>query len=436
MKKLFGLLLMVLCLSSYSQDTQATDNAIKMGYNFVTVSQTVVFDNAMRAGGTLTLSALIADGGGRNPGDPITLKLVFYNSSNAIITTSQQAYTMTLGAAPAAYTLTSANCGGSCANVAYVSVQFYGKDGGYWAGNYGPYIQSPSLKFNGGSNILYNPEFGVYGTNGYAQGWTSSNGWQSCALYSGAQTCVVNNGAPVNGGTYSATGGTTSGTAGGYTATPPAPAVVVNITTEQQAQVTAARARQTIGNQLYVNQIGSYNSVDVVQSGTYNLADVTINQGDSNNIGLDQLGAKNYSYIGINGSNNTVNTYQSNSGGNGVVGHYSGVTVTGNSNIANVTQTGDAEKQSFILINGSSNNITNIQSGTGTKYSDIKATGNGHTVSLDQRDNGSHAARIEVTNAGGSSNVNILQQGSTNQTYLLQQSCANAGGCAVTLTQQ
>mgnify|MGYP006272657851 FL=1 len=219
-----------------------------------------------------------------------------------------------------------------------------------------------------------------------------------------------------------------------YTATPPA--VVVTITTAQQSQVAAARARQTLGNQLYVNQIGSYNAVDVVQSGTYNLADITINQGDSNSIGLDQLGAKHYSYIGINGSNNTVNTYQSNSGAAGVVGHYSGVTITGNNNTSNVTQTGDAEKQSFVLINGNSNSITNIQSGTGTKYSDIKATGNGHAVNLTQTDSGVHAARIEVTNAGGSSNVNITQQGSVNQTYQLQQSCANAGGCSVTLTQQ
>ena len=202
---------MLVCFNAY-----ATDNAIKMAYNFTTVSQTVVFDSNMQAGGTLQLSAQIADGGGRIPGDPITLKLVFYNSSNAVITTVQQAYTMVLGAAASTYSVTATNCGGSCANVAYVSVQFYGKDGGYWAGNYGPYIQSPVLSFNGGSNILYNPEFGIYGTNGYAQGWASSAGWQNCALYSGAATCVINNGAPVNGGTYSATGGTTSGTSGGY----------------------------------------------------------------------------------------------------------------------------------------------------------------------------------------------------------------------------
>lgn len=411
---------------------QAADNAIKMGYNFVTVSQNVVFDNTMRAGGNLELSALIADGGGRNPGDPITLKLVFYNSSNAIISTTQQAYTLTLGAAPTTYSITSTNCGGSCANVSYVSVQFYGKDGGYWAGNYGPYIQSPTLKFNNGSNILYNPEFGVYGTNGYAQGWTSSNGWQSCALYSGAQTCVVNNGAPVNGGTYSVTGGTTSGTAGGYTATPPPPSVT--ITTEQQAKVTAARARQTMANQVIIDQIGSYNTIEVVQSGTYHLVDVIINN-DNNNVDVSQLGAKNYAKVSINGTNNNSTTYQSNSGGT-VVGHFSETLVVGNNNTTNISQTGDAEKQNFTSINGSNNSVSNNQFGTASKYSDIKATGNGHTISLDQKDGGSHAARIEVTNSGGSSNVNVIQQGNTNQTYLLQQSCATVGGCSVSITQQ
>lgn len=213
------------------------------------------------------------------------------------------------------------------------------------------------------------------------------------------------------------------------------PAVVVNITNSQLTEKNSARARQTIANQVYVNQVGSYNSVDVLQSGTYHLTDVTI-QGDSNTVGLDQLGWKNYANININGSSNIANVYQSNSGTGLTPGHYSSVGITGNTNNVSVSQTGDGEKTSFILINGNTNAIINTQSGTGTKYSDIKTTGNGHTVSLDQKDSGSHAARIEVTNSGGSSNVNVLQQGNTNQTYLLQQSCANAGGCSVTMTQQ
>lgn len=433
MKKLFVLFLSLICIVSYSQEVVATDNAIKMGYNFVTVSQDVVFDNTMRTGGSLTFSALVADGGGRNPGDPFTMRMVFYDSNNQVLSTVQQAWTLTLGAAAAPYTITTPNCGGSCANVSRVNVQFYGKDGGYWAGNYGPYIQSPSLKFNNGGNILYNPEFGIYSGNTFAQGWTSSNGWQNCQLYSGAQTCVVNNGAPVNGGNYSATGGSTSGTAGGYSATPPPP--VVTITTEQQSKVSAARARQTLSNQVNIDQIGSYNNIDVIQSGTYHLVDVLVD-GDNNNVDIAQYGIKNYSKVSKTGSGNTTNVYQSNSGGAGVTGHFSEVLITGSNNTTNITQTGDAEKINFTSINGNNNNITNNQLGTGSKYADIKTTGNGHTIVLDQKDGGSHAARIEVTNNGGASSVNVLQQGNTTQNYLLQQSCATVGGCSVTITQQ
>jgi hypothetical protein len=64
-------------------------------------------------------------------GDPFTIKMVFYNSSNAIVNTAQLSNTLVYGSAtPATYTTTTTNCGGSCANVAYVKVEFYGKDGG------------------------------------------------------------------------------------------------------------------------------------------------------------------------------------------------------------------------------------------------------------------------------------------------------------------
>ena len=213
------------------------------------------------------------------------------------------------------------------------------------------------------------------------------------------------------------------------------PAVVVNITPTQQTNKYNARNRQTIANQIYVNQVGSYNSVEVLQSGTYHLTDISL-QGDSNAVGLDQLGWKNYSNIDINGSSNITNVYQSNSGTGLTPGHYSGIGIIGNANTVNVSQTGDGEKTSFISVDGNTNTIINNQFGTGTKYSDIKATGNGHSITLDQKDGGAHAARIDVTNNGGSSVVNVLQQGNTNQTYSIQQSCATVGGCSITLTQQ
>jgi hypothetical protein len=371
--------------------------------------------------------------------------MVFYNSSNAIVNTAQLSNTLVYGnTTPTTYTTTTTNCGGSCANVAYVKVEFYGKDGGYWAGNYGPYIINPSLSFNGGPNILYNPEFGIYGTNGFAQGWTSTAGWQNCALYSGSATCVVNNGAPVNGGTYSASGGSTSGSAGGYTAPPPAPTYSSGITAAQTARKnseTAQRLNQR-GNEINIDQIGDNNSITIRQgvsatgknrielytngnSNTYNL-----NQGyttGSTAVGGD--GSNHYLYLNVIGSNNTITKQQTGTT------NFNETTVSGNTNNLTNIQQGNSPKILFQNVNGNSNTVTTNQKDTGQHYLDINLTGNGHNVNAIQEGTGSHAATIQFTNSGGASSLNLNQSGATNQTYSIQQSCVNAAGCSTTVTQ-
>jgi len=399
----------------------------------------------MRAGGTLTLSTQAMDGGGRAPGDPFTIKMVFYNSSNVILNTAQLSNTLVYGnTTPTAYTTTTTNCGGSCANVAYVKVEFYGKDGGYWAGNYGPYIINPSLSFNGGSNILYNPEFGVYGTNGFAQGWTSTAGWQNCALYSGAATCVINNGAPVNGGTYSATGGSTSGSAGGYTAPPPAPTYSSSITTAQQASKTAntlLRQSQS-SNEVDIEQIGDNNNITIRQGSTlagknrmtvYSSGDgntLNLNQGYNTN-GQVSADDSNNHYLNLHLSGNT-NSITARQTGNG---QYNETTVSGSTNVLNLQQTGAGSKTLFTNVNGSNNTLSATQDGLGAHYLDVKLLGNGHSVTANQTGTGNHAATIDLNNTGGASTVNMTQQGSTAQTYSIQQSCATPTGCSTTIVQ-
>jgi len=433
----------------FSLTALAAPNAIRMAYNFTTVSQTVVFDNIMRAGGTFTLSTQAMDGGGRAPGDPFTIKMVFYNSSNSIVNTAQLSNTLVYGSAtPATYTTTTTNCGGSCANVAYVKVEFYGKDGGYWAGNYGPYIINPSLSFNGGPNILYNPEFGIYGTNGFAQGWTSTAGWQNCALYSGSATCVVNNGAPVNGGTYSASGGSTSGSAGGYTPPPPAPTYSSGITTAQTTRKNSETAQRTgqSGNLLYIEQIGDNNDITIRQGITItgknrielyangNNNTLNLNQGYNVDGSVPNLEYNNhYQYLNLSGASNNITTKQIN--GTSTVGHFMETTVSGNTNVLNMTQQGSGSKTLFLNVNGGSNSVTTNQKEGGQHYLDLSLTGNGHTVNATQQGTGNHAATINFTNSGGASSLNLNQSGSTNQTYSINQSCANAGGCATTITQ-
>jgi len=468
MIKIFTILLLLL----FSNTAMAVSNAIKMGYNFVTVSQTVVFNSAMQSGGTLTLSATVADGGGRNPGDPLTMKLVFYNSSNQIISTTQAAYTLVLGAAASTYSVTATNCGGSCTTVAYVSVQFYGKDGGYWAGNYGPYIQDPVLSHNGGSNILYNPDFGIYTGTNYPNGWSSSNGWQSCALYSGTNTCVINNGALVNGGNYSATGGTASGQAGGYGG---GSVYTSNVTSGQQINITANRTRTDSinnGNEIYIDQIGNNNTTTITQTGDKNKITGTTQQnarieGDSNSTTIrqnsgtgknlmdlnvygtgntlnlnqgylsdgtqsgNQLGS-NYQKVDVQGSYNTVTTQQNRDVG--TVGNYMEQSVTGNYNSVTSTQSGD-NKLLFNSITGNNNTVSTTQSGTGANhYLDITLNGNGNSATVAQSGTTQNKATIVINNLGGPAGVDLAQTGG--QTYNITTNCVTLGGCGTTTVRQ
>lgn len=230
--------LISLCLNAYSQEY----NAIATAYVTTTISQNVVFNSTMQQGGTFTFSVLAHNGGGRaGQSDTANVKIEFYNSSGGLITQAATAYSANLPNPNAvcgnpcidtsvpwttlsvSSTLTSAQA----ANVAYARVSMYGIDGSYWAGDYGPWYRAPTFQHNGGGNLTYNPEFGPY--NGItAQGWTSNPGFGACqGAWGGSNACIVNSdGVPgtstvglvanENGGGPSATGGTTSGTPGGY----------------------------------------------------------------------------------------------------------------------------------------------------------------------------------------------------------------------------
>jgi hypothetical protein len=199
----------------------------------------------MRAGGTFTFSVLAHNGGGRpNENDTANVRIQFYTAAGALVSQVNSTYNANLPinnwsqGNPAAQTdvpwstltISSSNCGGSCAEVAYAKISMYGVDASYWAGDYGPWYRAPTFQLNGGGNLAYNPEFGPY-NNVTAQGWTASPGFGSCqGAWGGSNPCIVNDqGVPgqstvglvanANGGGPSATGGTTSGTAGGYNST-------------------------------------------------------------------------------------------------------------------------------------------------------------------------------------------------------------------------
>jgi hypothetical protein len=243
MKRILHFLLFLLV--SASAHAQTGYNAIATAYVTTTISQNVVFNDALRQGGTYTFSVLAHNGGGRaGQSDTANVRIQFYNFQGGLMGTFSSSYNANLpnpNQAPgnpwadpsvpwSTLTVSTTVDAAAAAGIAYAKVSMYGIDGSYWAGDYGPWYRAPTFQHNGGTNLVYNPEFGpAYGYN--AQGWTTNPGMGACqGAWGGSNPCIVNSdGVPgsstvglvanQNGGGPSTSGGTTSGTPGGYNST-------------------------------------------------------------------------------------------------------------------------------------------------------------------------------------------------------------------------
>ena len=71
-----------------------------------------------------------------------------------------------------------------------------------------------------------------------------------------------------------------------------------------------------------------------------------------------------------------------------------------------------------------------------SKFADITLNGNAHDVTILQKGTGAHNATIDLTYGSASSTVDLTQQGDSNQSYSLTQTCYTAGGCSVSVTQE
>ncbi len=98
-------------------------------------------------------------------------------------------------------------------------------------------------------------------------------------------------------------------------------------------------------------------------------------------------------------------------------------------------QASSFEKQLFTNITGNSNTLNIDQTGNSTKYMEIDLVGNGHSVTANQKDTGNHKASISLTYGSAASTVNLLQEGATDQSYSLEQTCYTVGGCSASVTQ-
>ena len=224
-----------------------------------------------------------------------------------------------------------------------------------------------------------------------------------------------------------------------------------SISTSQQTSVTNTRNASQSNNKIFITQSGAGVEINITQDGTNNLVigpdltnagsivgdfnELTIVQTNNNNIiGIDIDGNSNdvditqntdqRTLIDIAGASNTLNLNQS--GGD----NHSSIAIVGNSNVMDIDQTESGNKILFLDVDGS-NNVTVDQKGTGAHFLEIALT-DSHTLDITQDGSGSHNASINLS--GNPSTLNLTQDSSTNQNYMLQQNCTQVS-CSATVTQ-
>jgi hypothetical protein len=255
-----------------------------------------------------------------------------------------------------------------------------------------------------------------------------------------------------------------------YSTTAPTP---VSAPTGAQTNLrTGLRNVQYSGNGIYIQQSGDNLDLDIQQHGDDNLVAGTsttsqsisdaVVSGDYNTVNITQGTATNNSnnnvlLFGINGDHNTMTVSQGDASGDtgghratiditggyntiGLTqynlgfgnGQFADINVNGNSNTVSSTQR-ETDKMLFVDVNGNSNSITTDQKDSGEHFLDITVTNN-QTVDVTQQGTGDHAATINLS--GYSSTLQLNQNSSTDQNYILNQNCLTVSGCGTTTVNQ
>jgi|TARA_B100000424_G_C22919608_1_gene489338 hypothetical protein len=178
---------------------------------------------------------------------------------------------------------------------------------------------------------------------------------------------------------------------------------------------------------LTINQLGYGNEVEFSFAHTNNVFNLT-QHGTGNYIGWVSYWGSGKSWGGdVDGSDNTETVLQ-----------YDGATygrhIWGDDNTVDVYQHGS---HTFNLdIHADDTNVELWQEGTGSHYahSYFYGTADGSDVDLTQKDGANHNAQIRLQGTQPTT-LTLLQQGSTNQSYTITNTCYTVGGCTVNVSQ-
>lgn len=180
--------------------------------------------------------------------------------------------------------------------------------------------------------------------------------------------------------------------------------------TQFTTRIATFDARPLQDSNVKITQVGNYNAATVNQSGTKN----------------------NYSEISVNGNNNTTNTTQSSN--SPTSRNYIELNVIGNYNVVDLTQNSSGGNKAMLAdVNNHSNTLTVNQNDNGNHYAEIRLTGSNKSVTLTQSGNAAHMAKIELN--GGTTSLIATQSGNTQQFYSITHNCAQISCAAITVTQ-
>ena len=178
---------------------------------------------------------------------------------------------------------------------------------------------------------------------------------------------------------------------------------------------------------LTINQLGFGNTVEFSfahQGNTFNLTQ----NGSGNKISWVPYWGSGKSWGGdVDGSDNTETVIQFD-------GAEYGRHIWGDNNTVEIYQHGDHTHNNDIHVDDVDHE--SWQEGTGSHYSHayFYGTTDGSSTDMTQKGTANHNAQIRIQGTEPTT-LNLLQQGGTNQSYTLTQTCYTAGGCTVNVSQ-
>lgn len=174
------------------------------------------------------------------------------------------------------------------------------------------------------------------------------------------------------------------------------------IDTDKTLSINAFKNRTTNDSRVYIDQIGNSTVINIQQTGTSNNYVEYNGIGSFNNIDITQSGnlstEANYVRLDVTGNSNSVDIIQQSTGGT---------------------------KAIFGNVQNNSNNVSIHQKDNGSHYVDLTITGGSKNIDILQQGSAAHRADITLTGASPR-DLSLTQTGATQQFYSINSNCTSS----------